>query len=133
MEAFLELSWRLYPASALALGGTLLVIRGVRDFVRARRHARDPERALLVARSFRVAIMGLCVAVFGAAWIAGLGWLVAISLIVLGEEMLETSVMVAALRDGAEREARAAARAASGPLRAASPRVPTFASGGACD
>jgi len=111
MEAFLELSWRLYPASALAVGGTLLVVRGVRDFLRARRHARDPERALLVARSFRVAIMGLCLTVFAGAWIAGLGWLVAISLIVLGEEMLETSVMVAALRDGAEREAREARRA----------------------
>ncbi|WP_421864003.1 hypothetical protein [Parvibaculum sp.] len=104
MEAFLELSWRLYPATGLALAGALLVVRGVRAFLRARRHARDPERALLVARSFRVAIMGLCFGVFAAAWIAQLGWLLAISLIVLGEEMLETSVMVAALRDGARRE-----------------------------
>ena len=116
MEAFLELSWRLYPATALALAGTLLVVRGVRAFLRARRHTRDPERALLVARSFRVAIMGLCFCVFAAAWIAQLGWLLAIALIVLGEEMLETSVMLAALSDGARR--------ASAPSAPCAPRAP---------
>jgi hypothetical protein len=80
----------------------------VRAFVAARTAARDPERALAVARSFRTGIAGLCCMAFAIGWVAGLGWLVILALIVLGEEMLETSVMVAALEDGRRRSARPA-------------------------
>jgi hypothetical protein len=103
VEAFLLLPWRAAPAALLALGGVLLVTRGVRAFVAARAATRDPERALAVARSFRIGIAGLCCLVFAIAWIASLGWLAILALIVLGEEMLETSVMVAALEDGRRR------------------------------
>lgn len=109
MEALLLAPWRTMPALLLAAAGLVVFVRGVRAMGAARTQARDPERALLVARAFRVWIMGLCVVVLGVAWLAGLGWLAVIALIVLGEEMLETSVMVAALRDGAR---RAAARSA---------------------
>jgi hypothetical protein len=106
MDALLELSWRLYPALALALGGAWLIVRALRSFGRSRRYAQDPERALLVARSFRIGILGLCACVFAAAWIWQVGWLAVVALIVLGEEMLETSVMVAALEDGRRMRAR---------------------------
>ena len=109
MQAFaalMELSWRLYPAAALAVVGALLVARGVRAFVRAKSEGRDPERALRVARAGRVVILGLCVAVFAGAWMAQVAWLAALALIVVGEEMLETSLMVATLEDGRRRSLR---------------------------
>ncbi len=108
VEAILMLSWRAWPAALLALGGALLLVRGVRAFVAARATWRDPERALAVARSLRTGIAGICIVVLAIGWVAGLGWLAILALIVLGEEMLETSVMVAALEDGRRRSARPA-------------------------
>jgi hypothetical protein len=105
MEALLLAPWRTVPAVLLVAAGLVIFLRGIRALGAARTDARDPERALLVARAFRVWIMGLCLLVLGGAWLAGVGWLAVIALIVLGEEMLETSVMVAALRDGARRDA----------------------------
>ena len=103
VDTLLMLSWRAWPASLLALAGAVLIVRGIRAFVAARATSRDPERALAVARSLRAGIAGLCVVVLAIGWIAGLGWLAILALIVLGEEMLEASVMVAALEDGCRR------------------------------
>ena len=44
-------------------------------------NAVDPERALLIARGFRVGIMGLCAVTFGLGWLYEIGWLVVVSLI----------------------------------------------------
>lgn len=103
MESILTLSWRVWPATLLALAGVTLLVRGVRALPAARATSRDPERALAVARSLRTGIAGLCLTVLAIGWIAGAGWLAVLALIVLGEEMLETSVMVAALEDGRRR------------------------------
>lgn len=103
VAAILMLSWRAWPAALLALAGVMLIVRGVRAFVAARATSRDPERALAVARSLRAGIAGLCLTVLAIGWLAGIGWLVLVALIVLGEEMLETSVMVAAPEDGRRR------------------------------
>jgi len=106
VEALMELSWRLYPATVLGCVGAVLVVRGWRTFLRVRTQGRDPERALRVARALRVVILGICVTTFAAAWLAQLGWLAGLALIVVGEEMLETSLMVATLEDGRRRELR---------------------------
>jgi hypothetical protein len=88
---------------ALFAGGVALVVTGIRLWRLARAETRDPERALLIARGFRRAIIGLCAAVFAVAWWADVGWLMGLALIVVGEETLESSVHVAALRDGVAR------------------------------
>jgi hypothetical protein len=106
VEALLGLSWRAYPALVLAVGGALLVVRGVRSFLAARGEGRDPERALRVARAGRVVILGLCLATFAGAWLAQIAWLAGLALIVVAEEMLETSFMIATLEDGRRRAAR---------------------------
>ncbi|HZR80265.1 MAG TPA: hypothetical protein VFD92_04130 [Candidatus Binatia bacterium] len=86
---------------ALVGAGVPLLASGVRRWARVRQEARDPERALLIALGFRRAIIGLCALVFGLAWMLSVGWLMAIAAIVVGEETLESSVLIAALRDGA--------------------------------
>jgi hypothetical protein len=64
--------------------------------------------------------VGLCAAVFGVAWLADVGWLMGLAAIVVGEETLESSVHIAALRDGCARARREAAAGALSPARASS-------------
>jgi len=105
-DAFLEIPWRPYPVLALAALAAVLIVRGVRMVARSRRESGDPDRALLVARGFRTGILGLCLAVFAGAWLYDVGWLAILALIVVAEEMFETSVMVGALEDGRARARR---------------------------
>jgi len=94
----------------LFLGGLALVVAGIRLWQLARVETRDLDRALLIARGFRRAIVGTCAVVFAVAWWAEVGWLMGLAVIIAGEETLESSVHVAALRDGvarADRDGRA--------------------------
>ena len=85
----------LLAALGLALCGHSLVL--AKD---CRRHAVDPERALALARGTRVAIAGLSVLAFAGGWYWGLTWLMVLAAIIFGEELLETTVIVMALREG---------------------------------
>jgi hypothetical protein len=98
MDALFEITWRAWPATGLLVLGLALGCAAVRRWRNAARLRRDPERALAYALGFRTGILGLCAAAFGLGWLLGLEWLVLVSLIVLGEEMLEIGVMIAALR-----------------------------------
>ncbi len=108
MEEILTSSWRLYPSLLLIAGGLWLCVRGLRLHGAVTPEMRDPRRALEVARSFRVGIAGLCLIGWAVGWILSTGWVVIVAFIILGEEMLETSTMIAALRDGVARENRSA-------------------------
>jgi hypothetical protein len=100
MEALL--AWRAYPAVALLVVGLGVAVWGLHGGVAgARRAARDPGRALALLRGFRVGVIGLALAGLGAAWWWQLGWLAALSLIIGGEELLESTVIITALRSGA--------------------------------
>jgi hypothetical protein len=92
--------------SVLIVGGAALLIAGVHLWRQAHRETRDLLRALLIARGFRRAIIGLCAMVFAVAALADVGWLMGLAAIVAGEETLESSVHVAALRDGVARAER---------------------------
>ena len=102
MDALVALAWRAYPAAALmAMGVTIMVWSVGRGLTAARRAGRDPARALALLCGFRGGIVGLALAGIGAAWCWHVGWLLALSLIIGGEELLESSVVIAALRHGA--------------------------------
>ncbi len=103
MHALFELSWRIYPASLLMLAGVLVAWRGLRQEVRAHRlPPRDIAKALTMVRGFRVAVVGLALVALGAAWAWQIAWLAVLSLIVGGEETLETSLVVWGLTRGRE-------------------------------
>jgi hypothetical protein len=70
--------------------------------VAARRYQRDPLHALALLRSFRTVIIGLSVAGIAAAWCWQLDWLLGLSLIIGGEELLESTIVISALKRGAQ-------------------------------
>lgn len=111
IDELLIASWRVYPSWLLIGLGVWLSLRGVTIHRAVPTGMRDPHRALQVARSFRIGIAGLCLIGWAVGWLLSMGWVVFVSFIILGEEMLETSTMIATLRDGVARE-RAAAKAA---------------------
>lgn len=58
----------------------------------------DPRKPFALMSAFRVAIVGLCVAVLGLSWATHQLWLAIIALIVLGEETFESTMALAAMR-----------------------------------
>lgn len=102
MDTLVALPWRAYPSWMLIVAGLTLATWSVRHGIAAaRREARDPRRALALLQGFRIAIVGLALAGLGAAWCWQLGWLLGLSLIIGGEELLESTVVITALHHGA--------------------------------
>jgi hypothetical protein len=107
MDTLFELSWRAYPATVFMLAGVGLIRCSVRGLVRRLAVApRDPERAFALMCAFRVAMSGACLAAIGAGWCWQLPALVGLSLVILFEETLEASTVIAALAHDLRRRAR---------------------------
>jgi len=93
-----DLAWRGYPAALLAALGAVLTVRGFGWlWASFRRPRSEPDNALTFMRGFRLAIWGLTALGVAAAWHWQLGWLLAIALVIGGEETLETSVAIAVM------------------------------------
>lgn len=107
MDAIVEAAWRAYPSSAVLAAGMLLAARGVRTEIAGwREHdAFDPMRALLFVQGFRMAVIGLTLTGVGAAWLWQVEWLFWLSVIVMGEETFETTLVIGGLRYGQKRQA----------------------------
>lgn len=116
MDALVELSWRAYPASVLMILGAWLALRGGRGYVVGTRlPLTDRWKSLVTMQGFRLTIIGLALAGAGAAWLWQLGWLLALSLAIGGEETLECSICVYALRRAPKVEAAFKQRRAARP------------------
>ncbi len=99
MEALTDLSWRIYPASALMALGVAILLSGVRLEVEGiRRPTGDSMKMVTVIRGFRFAVIGVALAGLGAAWTWQIMWLFILSLVFGGEEVLESSVQLFILR-----------------------------------
>ena len=99
MDALVELTWRGYPATALMLLGAVVAARAVLLCRAAwRRPLSGPMQPLAWMEGFRLFVIGLALAGIGAAWLWQLGWLLALSLAIGGEETLESSIAITALR-----------------------------------
>jgi hypothetical protein len=117
--SLLDLSWRAYPAAVLLAAGAWALAWSARLQLRARRRRRGragrrsacsdvqaadpdapgPRKALDIVRGIRAVLVGAALVGTGAGWIWQIPWLVGLSLIIGGQELLETSVVAAALRD----------------------------------
>ena len=102
MDALVELSWRLYPTSVLMGLGTLLALRGaVNEWVGLRQAlGSDPDKILTFLQGFRLTIIGLALVGLGAAWAWHIPVLLVLALVIGGEELLESSVHIFAVRRG---------------------------------
>ena len=102
METLIELPWRVYPASALiavgiglALWGLLMELNGLRGALRG-----ESGKLLTWIQGFRLSIIGLALTGLGVAWAWHLTWLLVLTLAIGGEETLESSIVIFALRRG---------------------------------
>lgn len=103
MDMLVDLSWRVYPAAAPAAVGAVLVLRGLRLLGNGLGLSIwDPDKSLTLVRGFRWGVTGLAVMALAAAWQWHLLWLLLLALAIGGEELLESSLVVAALRQGKE-------------------------------
>ena len=96
--------WRVYPAAALALFGIALLGRGL-WFGSAGSPGllRQGRNAVAWIRSFQIAVVGLAVVGVAAAWVWRQPWLLVVALGILGEELLETSRILTALKQSPRR------------------------------
>lgn len=108
VETLFDSSWRFWPAAVLMLAGAVVCWRGFMAEVRAYRlPAREPGKALRMMEAFRIGVIGFTVLGLGAAWAFQIGWLAILSLIIFGEEMLESTICVYGLRRGTTLRLRA--------------------------
>ena len=91
----------------MALWGLWLEIHGLRRWLRG-----DHSKIVTWIQGFRLSIIGLALVGIGAAWAWQLTWLLVLSLAIGGEETLESSIVIYALKKG---------RRSSGP----EPLIPT--------
>jgi hypothetical protein len=101
MEQHIELPWRIYPATGVALLGLALFVRGLElGLDGIRRPFRDPQKNLTWMLGFRLGVVGLCLVAAAAAWGFEQLWLLLLALAIGGEETLESSICIFALRRG---------------------------------
>ncbi len=113
MDALIDLSWRAYPAAFAMALGAWLALRGIPTFVRAFQPPFDgPRRTLAGVRGFRRGILGLALVGIGAAWIWQIDWILVLSLVIGGEELLESTFHVQALSIAERNERNPTARTA---------------------
>ena len=85
--------------SLMALWGLNGLVAGVRRAVRG-----NSSRLTSWIQGFRLFIIGLAIVGIGAAWWWHLLWILVISLAIGGEEVLESSVVIYALKRGERTE-----------------------------
>ena len=93
-----EAPWRVVPAAALAGVGLAALARGL-WFGSAGSAGLLRERdALGWMRGFRLAVVGLCLGSIAVAWTWQVPWLFVAALGILGEDLLETTVIIEVLK-----------------------------------
>jgi hypothetical protein len=98
MTNIVSASWRAYPAAVLAVAGLVLLAKGL-WFGFAGSHGLLRERdALGWMRGFRLAVVGLCLVGIAVAWVWQVLWLLVAAGAIMGEELLETSVIIETLK-----------------------------------
>lgn len=98
MDALTDLSWRAYPALILIVFGLALGLQGGWRFAAAFRPPFDgPSRLRGGLRGFRRGIIGLALAGLAAAWLWQIDWLAALSLVVVAEEVWESTLHIQAV------------------------------------
>ena len=99
MDWLTDLSWRIYPASALMVLGAAVLVSGIRlELKGIRRPSGDSMKMVTVIRGFRFAVIGVALAGLGASWNWHITWLFVLALVFGGEEVLESSVHLLILR-----------------------------------
>jgi hypothetical protein len=85
----------------LVLAGIAVAVRGIRRQAPGLgRPVTDAAKGAALLRAFRAVVVGLTLIGLGLAWEWQLGWLLGLTLVIGGEELLESTVVIAALDAG---------------------------------
>jgi hypothetical protein len=98
MTAIADAPWRAFPAAALALIGLASLAKGLWFGFAGSAGLLHERDALGWMRGFRLAVVGLCLSGIATAWMWHIPWLFVAALGILGEELLETSVIIEVLK-----------------------------------
>ena len=98
LTTIIEAQWRIYPAAALALYGLVLLADGLWFGFQGSRGLLRERDALGWMLGFRLAVGGLCLFGIAVAWAGHILWLFVAAVGILGEELLETSFIIAVLK-----------------------------------
>jgi hypothetical protein len=98
MDAFIELSWRAYPGGIILAVGVGMLFYGLRSMNAALRMTPVPSQPLSLILGIRMVIFGVVVGGLAGSWIWHQLWLFVLALAFFGEELLETSIVLFALR-----------------------------------
>jgi hypothetical protein len=98
LTTIIDAPWRGYPAAALALYGLVLLGQGLWFGFRGSGGLLRERDALGWMRGFRLAVVGLCMFGIAVAWVWQLFWLFVVSVGIVGEELLETTVIIEVLK-----------------------------------
>lgn len=114
MDEFFAWPWRVYPAAAMVLAGVMLTVRGLQRQAAARRApAGTMEKPIRMMLGLRLVLIGIPLIAIAAGWVFQQAWLFWIGVVVAGEETFETTMLLAALREGERAQALIARRTAS--------------------
>ena len=108
----IDLTWRVYPGGTLVALGAAIAIWGFGMELKGLRRAIGGRHSeiLRFLQGFRLSVIGLAVAAMGIAWTWHLTWLLVFALVIGGEETLESSVHIFAVRRGNREMAKRLAR-----------------------
>ncbi len=96
--AIAEAPWRVIPAAALTLVGLAVMARGLWFGFAGSTGLLHERDALGWMRGFRHAVVGFCLCGIAVAWIWQIPWLFVAALGIMGEELLETTVIIEVLK-----------------------------------
>ena len=107
MDALVDLSWRAYPGGAIMAAGVAMLIWGLAGVARGERLPFiDRTKPIVWVSGLRMVLVGMAIAAFGGAWIWQQLWLLILALVIGGEELVETSIVLFVLRWGQRQEAQ---------------------------
>ena len=91
--------------AVLAAVGAVALWRGNRSLIRGLRNPEHPAQSLWVVRGLRGGILALGLGFLAGGLLTRTAWPLIFGAVFLGEEILETGIMIWALRSGARAEA----------------------------
>ena len=99
MVSIIVYFWNYYTPKLLFTFGIVITLLGIYwGIVRARKELKDPGRALAIAQSLLLVLIGLSIMGVGIGWIWNIDSLLFLSLIIGAQELLETSIVISALK-----------------------------------
>ena len=96
MDVLIDLEWRIYPVSVMAVAGVATLMLGIRLLTAKLRET--PADMIGVVAGFRIAVIGVTLVGLAVSWNWHMTWLFVLAVVFGAEEILESTTHLAILR-----------------------------------